>query len=1611
MYINKIDKLIDLTLDNFYNILSNKKNNFEKILKDNNFVKNQKLINSILIEFQKTIDEKKIREIVNNKNNINRILQILKRYISFYLFLTIGFFYGGKKELFINNTIEFTKNQSGFDFKVNDFFNSENNSLVIRYYDYITQIKELIVMDQSRLKSIVKDDRYIQTIKFLNEIGQDFITKNFILTNLKNDKNQQAHNIIKTIIFNELYVNNEKKEVYRILSEAENQEGTFTFIDIVMPTENYIDYQAIENILNEDEISKGIESIIYSMLKAQYDDSKLINFNKENKIQKLLKHKIVVPIVDDFLLYHKDTETYEKNIQSQTPIKTYKKKENTRLKYIIKKIEQAIESNNTDNKTNIYYQPLSDRNAVLKNNNEDLKIISKLENYLGKHMISTHEYAQDLLNYRVYPYHSFNKMSKEGFTLKVNSTINAIRYVNIDKKINNNTYIQYRVANELLPVNIVGLLVPHAIKKLQCLKIKDIEDIKSLSTDNKKIKNGYYSTLKFLQHKIQNNKDFKKAIYWLFDTKTDKVKMETYEKFDASNNDEIIKTMISEFYDDIQAIVKGLVIQKIDQLKNFSIDKAYQILNKIEQKYIPLDKDNQAFVDLEKHIIYKKSLKEENKYDKKDDDFPGLFGDVRKLPEYKIKNKNKIQYLVVDTKHDDKNIIDENQTYTQIEQKTVCQHFITWDKINSMRKKNPSEFNQKLFEFIQQYLIESFNGKYICKSCSTELEIYKYVTDGVYDRSTGSFVSFTSTLDTRLEEIPKYEKYRQVIINLDKIIERLGSAMNLSYYTGSTNSAKSIRRRLVKQTIDFVLLHNQTMKTKFKNRKQNLGRLYSISEDLTRLFIFDLENSIYVFTSEEKDYYKSFKQNNILSYMIISMIVELNESQINQMIGDNKICNYYFYKKIGVDLFDKIKIITNNKKDTKNISNYNTLCYVIYFISCIVLKYNMWNTNEEKIKEKKGKINRLTQKIVVHTITDILNSLLEIYSYQDKDYQYEIFGNKFLFKLQKLFSDDSITDRLNDKVNSKIVSVGDKKKFSNIKIDTIKLSGIYKYQQPQDYKFKIPTANRFYVPVKKTQLPQFNFINNLSNSKNGEFYNWIPNKGSYYSKEFDQKASTIKYNVLESLNLINEYKTNQIKKITKLKCSKDNFEYVLKNNNLSCDPKHLDNSNNIVKIYKLFIEEQEQKFIKEQKLIEDIKTNLNDKHKEYKTAHTELKDLYPKNTNYIENFINKLELIIGKDTNINNLNIFLKERTYIINHDQYGNDTKNIILKDKNITIKKEHGFFKRDVLYYTNYEKGRLDIYYDLQTRLILGFKEQNKDYVLVDAKKYIKINYSVTEMINLFGYDSINLEIRNKIKELQKEFYLVDNKEKEKLIIDTIVSNILRNKTIRIKKLIKNLQRNIYRIKFDYKDKSLFDNQENIDPLDRYRSILTTMEIRDKNKKNRVFKKSEQILNTIYFKPINSEKINIDITNKFINAPDLNIFDKSGNLLLFYMLTELTKLLDYNDNKFNKKNIAFMLINIFIESFNNYNVEFLLEKHDLKRFTYMLELGDYATNITESVIIKETDEETDEEKERYDAEQEMEGLDIDHMNSAGIIPDDDEDDTQNGFIMLGLHVHGVLF
>ena len=91
MYINKIDDIIDKIIDDFYNTIFVKEKKNDVLLSEINFVKYQKQINEIFINYNKTINISEIRETIKNEDNIVTILEIIKRYLAFYLFLFIIF--------------------------------------------------------------------------------------------------------------------------------------------------------------------------------------------------------------------------------------------------------------------------------------------------------------------------------------------------------------------------------------------------------------------------------------------------------------------------------------------------------------------------------------------------------------------------------------------------------------------------------------------------------------------------------------------------------------------------------------------------------------------------------------------------------------------------------------------------------------------------------------------------------------------------------------------------------------------------------------------------------------------------------------------------------------------------------------------------------------------------------------------------------------------------------------------------------------------------------------------------------------------------------------------------------------------------------------------------------------------------------------------------------------------------------------------------------------------------------------------------------------------------------------------------------------------------------
>ena len=84
-------------------------------------------------------------------------------------------------------------------------------------------------------------------------------------------------------------------------------------------------------------------------------------------------------------------------------------------------------------------------------------------------------------------------------------------------------------------------------------------------------------------------------------------------------------------------------------------------------------------------------------------------------------------------------------------------------------------------------------------------------------------------------------------------------------------------------------------------------------QELTNLYFFELDNSIFIYSSKDKDQYRPLKHNNIMAYIILMLILELNESHIGFLNSDQKhLCNFTVFEKYGFVLFEGINIRKNN---------------------------------------------------------------------------------------------------------------------------------------------------------------------------------------------------------------------------------------------------------------------------------------------------------------------------------------------------------------------------------------------------------------------------------------------------------------------------------------------------------------------------------------------------------------------------------------------------------------------------------------------------------------------------------------------------------------------------
>jgi hypothetical protein len=1638
MYINKVDEIIDTSLDNFYKNYILKNNVLEKIEKEQNFVKYQLKINQTIEDFLKTIKETDIRKIVNNVDNVKRIIEIIKRYTAYYIFLSIGYFYKWDKQIYINNLIEFTLNQTRFDFKIENFFNSENNNMVIKFFDLIKDIEFILGIEDIKSSILVTPkgkEKYKNSIMFLNELGQDFV-----IDNLKNGQEvQKSHNLIKIIVFKILYQQQEKADVSRILEEIEEESSNYTYIEIVLPKTKAIDYSAIENLLTPYEIRKGIASEIYEFMTYQNKKNDM-DFTIEDKIIELINSGILVPISEDFLRYHKDTEKYETEKRVE---KKHVKKEDTKLRYIITKLDNAsdlysdIVKKNEEKQKNIlklFYQPLEERKAVLINDLEEVKIINKIH-HQGKYV----EFYTDLINYRQYPYVNFKEFKKWGISVMFEQTKDIVRNTSFEYlQYTKNNGLHTRVGIEDQMVNIVGFMGYDPLSNhLECIKSGKVLDVRKFRwKKNNKIystNNGINAISHYLKYTLFKDKLKYLPVSWMFDINVDALEPRAYEAIDKNNFQEIIKVNIARLYDDIIKYVYQYIKNKIKNIKYYSITSAKEILYNVTKKFLLFETNSDYLNKLEELIIFGKTLKNPPEYDKKEDVYPGLESQllqVLKIPEVKqekehytikIKKEEFVQEKILDTQKEMfindtipenfdtifENIVkNDKDDYNE----AICQHNITWQMLINSREKNSTRFQKELYDFMQQYVFENKEQEFICKSCGYILNIKNYVADGFYDEEEGRFKALNISMDIPLEDIIEYEKVNKTLKTVDKILEKICSIGGIVYYVGATTTIKWRRKNIIKNVIDMLLVHNKTLKPIYKERNELAIKKYGIRRELSNLYFFEVDNNIFIYSSKEKDYYKLIKGNNVIVYILIMLMIELNDGQILLLGREkgsrlDKICNYGNYIGGGIKLLENLRIIKNKNGDIVNVTNYPVLAYLIYYFSCVLTKYKLWYVTEQ-YREKKFSITM--QKMIIHTFVDTINSILEVNTSttkKRKNYLYDIISVKFFMKLSSLFSDTTLIKNIDDMYKS-LTTVKKQEKIGPIKKpEVLTIRTTKKYSKENYLGYNYIKRENIYVNHKTRKyykgIKRMNELNYKTNCPSGNFHQWITFDNILKCKECGTTTLDIISDSIEKKDLMelnNNYYLKFLDKLIKKYCETNQIDKLGKCREQYNDSDLTDFSKNLEnKITKRY-----QKQITKQN---DESTKLEEERNKYNTIKKNIKKLYLKSIesgNIYDNLVKTIESIIGQNVNINNLNIWLKDNAYIIDHDFLNNELeKSFVITDKDtkINYKENHPFFATNVIYYTDKKKGVMDLFYNAVTNIYLGYKETSKDYVLArsESPKYIKTNYSVITRLNLLGFDSMYIDVSEFIQENEK----LEKPLNKQLLTENIVNYICTLRIFRLKKIITMIQRVLYRLKYTKNIKKTSDEIRVVDKINDFTNIIV-----DKYKKtlsdnlitDTVFEQWDTITKIFYYKKPKDE-INIDISTNWINARDIQKIDVIGNILLYYIIGELEKIIKLNNNKFIQVTVVNFIVDLINQSYDYYNIDKQKINFEITRFNYILKSGKYIFDTekqgqTSIGIYQEdlTQEELDDPTRLEEIEDEKEAFDAIDFEGSRELEQDDE-------------------
>lgn len=1498
MFIFPIDEILDNLLDKFYEDVEKSKI-YSEILREKNFVRFQQKMISFIEDFM-TKHEKEIN-LKDKKENINNyVKQSIKTYLYYYFFIGLCYDYNGGRDTFITNIIEISKNQAKSKVSIKDFFTSDSNSRIIKYYGIIKNILELVplkTLDKIKIALVNAPIKFQETIELINNLGEEFFLKRIV----ENENN--FHTLIKTIVIKEIYLKLDRNNLISIVEDEEEAEGDFTYITVVTSSSSkMVDFNTIEKLLTPTQIREGMADDIYSYILEHKQKVKQYNLDKDKNVDYLFSKRILIPIVEDFLRYHKNNEKYQTGEKST--------KDETKAKYIISKLNQIKNyySQNLKanpklklNVKNMFYNSLMHRMATLVNIEEDIRIKNKL---IIADTPQTDEILNDIENLSNYSYLNFNHFSKDGFKIRTSEVVDGIRYVNLKKDFVDK-YLETRIGNDLIDLNVIGVAFNED-------KIRP----NLVLTKNLKVPNegSYQDFLKQVNNQVKKNKSDEILYYWLFDTKKDEITTETYEDVAGGDVDRTIKVFLQDFYYQYYNILLDKIKNEIKDKNINSQKKLFKLIDLYTEQYADLAREPEIYNEIFKYFNSRiKNIKITE--DDIENIIPGSKNQQKfKLPVIKIE-KPKSKVIVVEK--EDKTDYSELISY-----KSLCIHHLIWQGIQEMNKKDIDTFNQKVFDFVKQYVKENQNKDYVCKSCDEIIPLQKYQITGTYVEELDTFMTTAVGISRPLESLPKYKKLSRTIRTVDRIIENISFSSNIRILLGNDPIIKLRRRLMTKDIIDIVQLHTKYIKQTIKQRPSLFQSRYGILPSLTNLFFFELKDDIFLTSSKDTDKFKIIKYNNMVTYLIFLILLEISSGQLLGL-KENKQNNFYLFQKFN-SVFSKLKLRLS-ETELIPLSKIPLLSYAIYYLSAVTVKQNIWLYQEDDPKS----FNFNAQKEIIHTLVDLFNSIMEANFRKDKNILYEIMVTRIKTRLNNTYNDTKMFERIKKERLQMISTQGNKIRYLEKKVNPISL------EDNKQKDVKLTQKDYDFCYTKKSRLDRLEF-------------NYVIHE---LSKEKLEKITN-----------------KQIRRILKKVCSDKKDNSIVQK---LCDKygpdfeKDLD-MKDIELIRQNLAKEEDKKQMKLEMEYRKNKLNQQKKLDRKQQVIKSYQEIFNK-PNIIESFVKNIKNLIGSKIKTEKLTLYLNDDQIIIDHDYLGNpkkEIKNILKLDLGLKEEIKHPFFNTDVFYFFD-DKVKLHLYYDKFELQYLGYSKDKKQFQKIFSKDNLKISYSLRNMIEAFGCKNY----------YEKISYYFDKIPENK---NDIVNKILNERVNRMRNLIQKANSVINQVKYKKNNKS---NTKEANLVEEFINRLPDFNLKNSQGKDSIFKNWKYI----YSLEIEKIKEKVLISNdKYFDIQILNKLNNLDKKLINYLIHNLYLLIQYNPSRRIQNELTYFIVSLIKFLFEYYYQE--INHLELRKFAILIDNEDPGLDPSYKVIgmyqelIKTEELESEEYQDKIiDAQEAAESLDYD--------------------------------